>query len=318
MTFNSIKDFLLQKLHKSRFEKQAVKVLGTPPLNYRLDDRLTIVSMVGSDSVNMYLLAIKSFMMNLGYGTIEVIDDGSLTEKDFDTLKRHIPDLRVSNAAKVETHGCPSYISWKRLFRIQQLAETSYVIQLDSDTLTLSPLVDIDNHVRSNRGFLVGNQRWNQGVDVRLLGHVVSQWSKTHVQPSAEENFYKLEYFSDGTKYLRGCAGFAGYPKGFATIGDIQSLSGQIEEQIGKKWHEWGSEQTATCCLISKCEDSEILPWPAYQNYKFPMSNEHTASMNFVHFIGTTRFSDDCYSKLAATTLTQLSVSDSQDKRTCD
>lgn len=64
--------------------------------------------------------------------------------------------------------------------------------------------------------------------------------------------FRLLIFFKDGTKYLRGCAGFAGYPKNFATIEDIRSLSASIESHVGDDWMKWGSEQTATLCLILK------------------------------------------------------------------
>ena len=111
----------------------------------------------------------KSFMKNFGYGNIEVINDGSLTEGDINVLHDHIPGVNISDSSMIDTLNCPSYISWKRLFRAQQLAESSYVIQLDSDTLSLGPLVDVHNHVQSNTGFLTGSKRWNGPVDVEFL-----------------------------------------------------------------------------------------------------------------------------------------------------
>lgn len=285
--------------NKRTFGKSVSRIRETKPISCRQDDAITVVSMVGKDTLLMYLLAIKSFMSNFGYGKIEVINDGSLGSEEIDTLQYHVPGVRISDASDVETHGCPSYISWKRLFKVQQLAQESYVIQLDSDTVSLAPLVDVDERVRANKGFVIGSKRWSQGVDVSFLRNVVNNWSTDHPQTEAERNFHKLEFFQDGTKYLRGCAGFAGYPKNFASVEEIQALSGQIERHVGEKWYKWGSEQTATLCLISKCKGSTILPWPYYQNYRFPESSEVTSSMNFVHFIGTSRFSDRCYQRLA-------------------
>ncbi|MFT7005532.1 MAG: hypothetical protein ACJAXJ_000030 [Colwellia sp.] len=287
-----------EKINKFFFNKTAKNVLYTRPLTYKYDERVTIVSMVGATTVNMYLVAIKSFMEHFGYGKIEVINDGSLQPSDISILKHHVPKLNISLASDVDTHGCPTYISWKRLFRIQQLAESSYVIQLDSDTISIGPLYEIDNRVNSNEGFLIGSMRWGAPVRTEFLNSIVSSWKNTHVQPLAEENFHKMTFFADGTKYIRACAGFAGYPKKFATIEEIKALSDEIESYIGNVWHNWGSEQTATCCLISKTKNATPLPWPYYQNHLFPKSNEHIKSMNFIHFIGSNRYDNGTYKKL--------------------
>jgi len=287
-------------LNRFLFKRKINKVLDIQPIKYRYDQSVTIVSMVGSGTVNMYLVAIKSFMENFGYGSVEIINDGTLTESDIVNLKKIIPNVNISLASDIETHGCPTYISWKRLFRIQQLAKSSYVIQLDSDTVSLGPLVEVHDRVVHNQGFLIGSERWGKAVDVDLLRDVVSQWNNTHVQPLAEINFHKMNFFADGTKYIRACAGFAGYPKNFASIEQIQALSNEIESHIGETWHGWGSEQTATMCLISKTQNARILPWPYYQNFKFPQSNECIKSMNLIHFIGSNRFDNRIYEKLVA------------------
>lgn len=298
---------IYEKLMKLRFGKVARGVRNTPPITYRESKSVTILSMVGNDTVDMYLLAIKSFMKNFGYGNIEVINDGSLTEGDINVLHDHIPGVNISDSSMIDTLNCPSYISWKRLFRAQQLAESSYVIQLDSDTLSLGPLVDVHNHVQSNTGFLTGSKRWNGPVDVEFLDGVVSQWQSTHVQARAEKNFKNLSFFENGTTYLRGCAGFAGYPQNFADVQTIVELSKSIQKYVGDDWLRWGSEQTTTMCLISKCTESKILPWPYYQNYGMPFSSENTRAMNLVHFIGTNRFKDSTYLKLSKVVIRDLS-----------
>jgi hypothetical protein len=286
-------------IRKYLFKRSISKVLTVAPMQYRYDKSVTIASMVSHSTIAMYLVAVKSFMENFGYGSIEAIDDGSLTQHDIEMLHHHIPHLNVTKADDIETYGCPTYISWKRLFRIQQLAETSYVIQLDSDTISLGPLVEVNERVTKNQGYLIGSERWGKAIDVNLLRDIVSQWNNTHVQPLAEINFHKMDFFADGTKYIRACAGFAGYPKGFATVEQIQALSNEIESYVGKEtWYGWGSEQTATMCLISKTSNASVLPWPYYQNFKFPQSNEHINSMNLIHFIGSNRYDDNVYTRL--------------------
>jgi len=296
----------LQEINKIRFNYTAMGILNTPPIEYKYDNKVVIVSMVGHSTVNMYLIAIKSFILQFGYGSIEVINDGSLTKEDIDIVSYHVPDITFFDAVNVDTLTCPTYISWKRLLRIAELAKKSYVIQLDSDTVSSAPLVDIHNKVQENNGFLIGSDRWAAGVDVDFLYNIVRYWKNNHVQARAEEVFKDIEFFSDGTKYLRACAGFCGYPKNFASTSEIENLSSQIEEKIGKKWHEWGSEQTATMCLISKTPNASVLPWPKYQNYMEPLANDSISSASFVHFIGSNRYKKRIYRKLLQKTLKNI------------
>jgi len=286
------------KLQTIYFRHISKNIRKTKPLSYKIDKRLTIVTMLSHNTIDMYLIAIKSFMKQFGYGSIEVINDGSLTETDKEILNYHIPNIAISNSDEIDTLTCPGYISWKRLIRIAEIAKKSYVIQLDSDTISLSPLIEIHDMVTLNHGFLIGNNRWKNGVDLDFLNLIVKQWKENHVQPSTELILKDIKFLS-GIKYLRGCAGFAGYPKNFASLSEIEDLSNQIEEIIGEKWHEWGSEQTATLCLISKTKNPKILPWPRYQNYKFPITNEPINSSTFVHFIGSNRHLDSSYAVLS-------------------
>lgn len=285
-------------IKKIIFNNTIKGIFKTPPITYRVCSSVTVVSMVSEDTLAMYLVAIKSFMKFFGYGTIEAINDGTLKEPHINILKQHIPHIVITLARDIETHGCPCYISWKRLFRIQELAKSSYVIQLDTDTISLGPLCEVNERVKKNKGFLIGSKRWGIPVDVQYLNDIVSQWNSHHVQARAEKQFKKMIFFEDGTKYLRACAGFAGYPKNFASIETIKDLSQEIESYIGEDWKKWGSEQTATLCLISKTKTASILPWPYYQNFKFPICNEHLESMNFIHFIGTNRYDGNTYNNL--------------------
>jgi hypothetical protein len=274
-------------------------IQSTPPVPVERDESVTIVSMVSHATVDMYLLAVKSFLRHFRRGTVEIIDDGTLTEQDQAILTAHLPGVGISRAREVDTRDCPDYISWKRLFRILELAEQSYVIQLDSDTLTVAALNDVDQRVRANQGFVIGSERWGRPVDPRFMSRIARYWAKPNVQGTAEAAFAELPFFADGTQYLRGCAGFAGYPRQFATPEQVQDFSRQMENSIGPIWRRWGSEQVATLCLISKTPQAAVLPWPMYRNYRFPETAERPDAATLIHFIGTSRFSTSCYRTLA-------------------
>ncbi|MFV0448238.1 MAG: hypothetical protein ACK5MF_07220 [Vibrio sp.] len=298
---------ILQKIEGYRFSATVKKINTTMPIEYVYDERVTILSMVGHNAVSMYLVAIKSFMNQFGYGSIEVINDGSLTASDINLLQHHVPRLAISQAQEVNTYNCPSYISWKRLFRIVELVKTSYVIQLDSDIVVTGPMLEINSKVQKNSGFVIGSNQWSEPVDTEYLHAIIKQWTSKHVQPSAELHFKDLNFFKPNIKYLRGCAGFCGYPRQSFNENDIIQLSLEIEEKIGKdKWKQWGSEQVTTLCLISKSFESSVLPWPKYQNYRFPETNEPQSSMALIHFIGTNRFTSSCYRTLCSSFISKI------------
>jgi len=286
----------IEKINQKLFQKSCEKIRQTDPLEYITDPAITVVTMVSHNTVDMYLVALKSFMIHFGNASIEAINDGSLSSTDIDTLKHHIPGISISLASETDTLDCPDYISWKRLFRIIEISQSSFAIQLDSDTITLAPLVEVYNRASTNSGFMIGAGNWGELADLGFLHSIAKRWNFQHPQALAERELHTLSFFNSDDKYLHGCAGFAGYPKGSLTYEKVQDLSKQIGEKISwEVWKSWGSEQMATNCLISKCQDASILPWPKYRNYMFPATNDPYSAAAFIHFIGTYRYSDWTY-----------------------
>jgi hypothetical protein len=111
----------------------------------------------------------------------------------------------------------------------------------------------------------------------------------------------KLSFFQNNSLYIRGCAAFAGFPKQQVTLDSLHEFSRQVIHEIGyEKWSSWGSEQVASNVMVAQSLHPIVLPWPRYQNYKFPepyKGGELSAAL--IHFIGSNRFSDRLYEKLA-------------------
>ncbi|MYM62041.1 hypothetical protein [Pseudomaricurvus sp. HS19] len=300
-------DALVQRWNKLLFDRNSRRIRNTRPLPYQADDNIVVASMVGSASLDMYLIAIKSFMKNFGDARVEAINDGSLSAADLETLSHHIPGIAIANAVEVDTHSCPSYSSWKRLFRIVELSQSAYVVQLDSDIIATAPLAEIYNCARANRAFMIADGRWRETVHIDFMAAYAREWPQRHPQAMTERLMQQLSWFAAGDTYLRGCAGFAGYPKGSLTVDKVIQLSSEIEALIGSEvWRDWGSEQTATNCLLSKTPDPCILPWPRYQNYLFPPDNGNVEATALIHFIGSTRFEDSTYRILTKRVIQQL------------
>ena len=110
----------------------------------------------------MYLLAVKSFAHQLGRTPeFVVLNDGSLTAEDTQTLKKHIPSLTIIPLHSITVGVCPKGGCWERLMLGSELNQRSYVIQLDSDTVTLGPIPEVLESFTQNRSFtLLGDRSY--------------------------------------------------------------------------------------------------------------------------------------------------------------
>jgi hypothetical protein len=262
---------------------------------------------VHHDALDMYLVAIKSFLYNFTIGSVYVLNDGSLTDSDIELLKHHVPGITVHHINEVECAGFPVGNTWERLLYYVDLSQDAYVIQLDSDIISLKPMMDLHQAIREERGFIIGNgPAWEKAIDVNYLSSLIHNWtsnsSSGHVQIASEAVFHLMTAFKQSTDYFCGCSAFTGLPRAQINRQMLLDFSLQVIAEIGiKKWNEWGSEQVACSVMISKTKNPGILPWLCYQNHGFPSlykSNIDTASL--IHFIGTYRNYDSSYRRLAS------------------
>ncbi|MDU0356376.1 hypothetical protein RS130_23000 [Paraglaciecola aquimarina] len=274
-------------------------------MQFEKNKEVVIVSQVYHAAVDMTLLALKSFLQQFGQGFVELLDDGSLTAEDYALLKKHIPHLNITHIKDIDVGLCPAGACWERLVHILHLSQDAYVIQVDTDTLTIGPVAEVFDHVSRNQAFTIGSPAWPEPVNTEYLRLVMNAHNGKHVQVSAERHLHSASSI-DISQYCRGCAAFTGFPKGTLSFELLQAFSVEMEQKLGKqKWHEWGSEQFASNVMISVCEDPKILRWPQYQNYGFPKLNANQTVLDFdskvsvLHFIGSNRFIDNTYSELA-------------------
>jgi len=299
---------------RKRAAKTFQKVRMTAPLKYVYSDEVVVVSQVHHNAINMAILALKSFMLSLGKGRIEVINDGSLTQDDIEQLNYHFPKITVVDIASIPLGSCPQGGTWERLVHILSLTKHSYVIQVDSDTLTMGPVDDVYNSIVSNQAFLIGEPSWSKAIPVEYMSRYSNKLDSTHIQVLSEQKLNRLESIPL-KQYARGCSAFTGFPKGFLLMENLEAFSVEMESLIGKqKWREWGSEQLSSNVMLSLCPDVKILPWPKYINFGFPFKNgkyDNLASYinqtSVFHFIGTNRFSRGVYRRMANKVIVELS-----------
>src|SRR5690606_31116022 len=120
------------------------------------------------------------------------------------------------------------------------------------DTLTVDAVPELLANIENGIAFTLGT--YDDQVIEPMQKHCEAAREEydgldAHVQQVAESHFFKLRDYAT-LKYVRGCSGFAGFPKQSFSKEFIEEISSQMEEVIGKKWNEWGSEQVMSNIVI--------------------------------------------------------------------
>lgn len=296
------------RLNKRFFDFRCREAFSLPPAPPPPKGNLKIVSMVCHADMTMYLLAAKSFQDKVGMGEIVVLDDGSLTAEDQENLRRHLRPAAIVPIRSVANGACPKGGCWERLLYIAGAAADSYVIQLDSDTLTVDAVPEVVQAVRENRPFLLGTRAGKQveGIEVAVKRMEDVVEGESHVQAVSEKNFDKLRGYP-GLRYARACAGFSGFPAGEDLRGRVEDFSRQMEAAIGaEKWHKWGSEQVASNYVLSNLDGALVLPYPRYSEFN-PADGDRGGV--FMHFIGNYRWEKSEYIRRGRSAIQALRMS---------
>ncbi len=299
--FYSIKD----KLNRYRFSYTCRQVFNTAPVTAGTDQPVAVLTQLQHKDLTMFLVAIKTFANKVPLAKIFIINDGSLTAADQALLRSHLPIADIHDRTQFSAAGCPSGGCWERLLAIADFVKDYFVIQLDSDTLTLTDMPEVNECIATNTGFVIGT--WdNQEIESMTVSSERVQINnaptmESHVQMLAESRFIKLED-CENLRYVRGCAGFSGFPKASFDKQFIVDFSQKIEKEIGAKWHQWGSEQVMSNVVVANLDKSIVLPHPKYTDcgkMKIP-------GTCFVHFIGECRFKTSRYADLAKNAIQAL------------
>jgi hypothetical protein len=294
--FYSLKD----KLNRYLFYNTCKQIFITAPVTAKTKEPIAVLTQLQHKDVILFLIAIKTFARQVPLSKVFIINDGSLNNDDLIILRQHIPIADFYDADQFSDPLCPTGGCWERLLAIANFINQYYIIQLDSDTLTLSTLDEVNDHIKTNTGFVIST--WDkQEIEPMNVTSERAQKNNNHVQMLAEIHFSKLEG-SENMKYIRGCAGFSGFPKGSFNKEFIIDFSQKMEKEIGSKWHEWGSEQVMSNVVVANLEKANGLPHPKYSD----CNNMKPFISHFIHFIGDCRFKRSIYAKLAKNEIIKL------------
>jgi hypothetical protein len=287
------------------FDFNCRALLRTPPIHLN-DDQLTLVSMLCHGEVVMYLLAVKSFCGQLGRNPkVVILDDGTLTKSDYATLQAHIPETWVVHISEVSPDRCPKGSCWERLLLIGDLVKDTYVVQLDSDTLTANSITEVAQCIDANRCFTLLGDGSHPEIEPMVSACARSKTNLSPmVQAVCERSFDQLPE-SASLKYVRGNAGFTGFAKGAIDREKIIWFSDLMRCIANEKWDEWGSEQVTSNLLIANSGNAHVLEFPKYLSY-WAHDEVPYDDASFIHFIGPHRFSNGFYVKSAGKIIAAL------------
>lgn len=285
---------LMERFNRFRFDR-AVRAIKDTPMVRNDTNGPILLSMVQHRDVLPYLLAIKSCAVHVAPSRVVVVADPTLDSGDRALMSGHVPGIEFVEAVDYRRPGIPQGGCWERLNAIAEFVAGGYVIQLDADTVAVAPMPEVISAVRDGVAFTLGTEDDSAVVSCKSI----SDWAKNrrtgndHVQLIAESVLADIEG-ADSLRYVRGCAGFAGYPKGSFGPEAVASLSKRMKVLMPDKWDQWGSEQFTSNVLVASMPRSRVLPHP-----KYCAPHRRNADTCFLHFIGYVRYSTPLYAQMA-------------------
>lgn len=290
-----------ETLNRSRLDRALRPIMTTKPI--RADGaNILVFSAVSHRDLLMYLAAVKSLLRFLPPSGVVAMNDGSLTANDQAVLHTHLPGLRIVPGQDIETGKVPADFTWQRMFWSIKLAERAYVIQLDSDTLTLARPDAVLETISAGKSFILGTGECLAIDTVAARAAAVANRPSNNIQTVSERAMPGLP--DAGTRrYVRGSAGFYGFGRGHVGFEDAETLFTEMNRLTDGRFIEYGSEQFAANFLVANTRDAVLLPFPTYAVHH--VGYELTGAI-FLHFIGSYRFHRGTYVKAAQNVISEL------------
>ncbi len=281
-------------------------ILDTGPI-IPAEDGLIIFSMIGTKVLLPYLVAVKSLWHQLRRGRIMILDDGSLTDADKAILNHHCATPEIISINGIDCGKFPVGGTWERLLTILDRRSDDYIIQLDSDTVTIGALDEVQAAIRANRSFtLLGGPECEVGL---LSCHDFTQKfcpdgpKGEHIQYVMEANMATLPH-AQSWCYIRGCSGFTGFAKRDSDRHLAAEFASAMEALLDRKaMHIWGTEQVTSSFLIANEQDPLLLPYARHMNY---WGEPWQDDMRFLHFVGAHRYTRSAYRDTTRSVLDNL------------
>lgn len=291
----SLPSRIAQRIHRWGFQRSVSRITRTPPLA-RGSRPIIALSMVHHRDVLPWLLAVKSFARHASPQRVVVVADPTIDDTDRATMRANVPFVEIRDADEFRRPGLPVGGTWERLSAISEYVRDAYVVQLDADTVTVAPIPEVIDAVARENAFALAT---DDAFAAPLSCASIAAWARErltgddHVQLVAESLMDRLDA-REIRKYVRGCSGFAGFPRGSFDHTLLESISTSMRSLMGDRWTEWGSEQVASNLVVANLPGGFLLP---HARYCAP--HRRRADTAFFHFIGYVRFVSGLYGRFA-------------------
>ena len=284
-----------RRYFRREFDSMCHAVLKTPPVELDTSSGVTVLSQSYHKDLYMYLVAAKSFAHFIKPARFVVVDDG-YTPEDQSIITSHLRRVEFIPRKRVSSSACPVGGCWERLLSIADLCADHYVIQLDSDTVTVADPVEVRECINRNASFTLSTKLGRDFISVEQAATAMAGNANKHIQVLAEKALGNIGELAD-TNYIRGCAGFAGFAKGAINRDAVERISGLMSRELGADaWNRWGSEQFASNYLIANTPSKALL---RFEDYPYWEPNADVRSARLIHFIGDHRFTSSAYRRFA-------------------
>lgn len=291
------------KIDRGWFNLRCAAIFNTPPVKCDPSSNVVVVSQLHHPDLTMYMLAAKSFARYVRPSGFVIVDDGLLPE-DRHILAKHFDALQFVPSANVQLGSCPAGGCWERLRTLSEVNRDRYVIQLDSDTLTLAEPKEVLQCIAQGHTFTLGTGSGQHFVGFEEASRYAHDHACAHVQNHAERAL-GVYPGKESLKYVRGCAGFAGFAKGQLSIAKIEEFSIEMEKLLGKElWRKWGTEQVTSNFMAANAPEAIVLP---VDRYPFWQPGLDATNAALIHFFGVFRFTQGMYLRQARRLINQLS-----------
>lgn len=281
---------LRDSFNRAKLNRALRPILNTKPHPSDRQD-LLIFSAVSHRDLLMYLAAVKSLAQFLPAVGIVAMNDGSLTADDQAILNIHLPGIRIVSGRDIYTGKVPADTMWQRMFWSIKLAQEAYVIQLDSDTLTLARPDYVIETIAASKSFILGTRECQAIERIEARSAAVSHSQSNNIQ-TVSERAMRLLSDAGSRYYVRGSAGFYGFAPHSVRFEDAENIFIAMDRLTQGRFVEYGSEQFAANFLVANTEGAVVLPFPTYAVHDHHGSATESI---FLHFIGSFRYYGNTY-----------------------
>jgi hypothetical protein len=289
-----------RKLKTWNFNRQIASIMDAPPLHV-VDSGWSIVSMIASRDVPMYLLCIKAFYAHLGGGRVIGVIDRDMPQSVRDTLRRHVDGIELVVLEDINTGACQRGGTWERLVLLLERSEHQYIIQMDSDVLAVGPnLSEVRDCISRNVAFTMADGGRIMGM--REVARRAQATADNHICKVAERYFDQYPD-CDQLRYIAGSSGLAGFARGGFSRTRIEDFHRIMSDLLPSRWREWGSEQVASNFAVANSLGSVALPYPEYGSF---WPNFDSGNCKCFHFIGSYRFHGGYFAKRGRAVIREL------------